>query len=250
MVLLTFNIVNNKSDFKKGHFLSDEELVNITVQNATSILRLLEFNNILATFFVEISLVEKIKPIIKKMISGGHELALYNQNATLPEIETAKKCGEELTGKMIRGIRQKDLLVSVEDLKRSGFTYISNIENADILFPLKRLKRSTEISLEHGIHLIPESISPYSQIPYNDFVFQVLPLKYYENMVLETIKNDDFVVVYLNTWQFTDVEKHGFDIPIYRRYNSGRKMENKLENFLVWINEENLAYSRMKDFIF
>lgn len=250
MVLLTFNIVNNKSDFKKGYFLSEEEMVNITIQNTASILRLLEFNNILATFFVEISLIETLQPTIKKMMSHGHELAFYNQKSTLSEIESAKKFAEDLTGKMIRGIRQKDISISVDDLKKLEFTYISNIENADILFPLKRLKRSTEISVQNGMNIIPESISPYSQIPYNDFVFQVLPLKYYENMVLETIKNDDFVIVYLNTWQLTDVEKHHFDIPWYRKHNSGRKMENKLENFLVWMNEENLAFSRMKDFIF
>ena len=250
MVLLTFNIVNNKSGFKKGHFLDEEELAKITVQNTTSILRLLEFNNILATFFVEISLIEKLQPVIKKKMSSGHELAFYNEKSTQLEIETAKKYAEELTGKMIRGIRQKDISVSVDDLKKLEFTYISNIENADILFPFKRLKRSTEISVQNGINIIPESISPYSQIPYNDFVFQVLPLKYYENMVLETIKNDDFVLVYLNSWQITDVEKFNFKTPFYRKYNSGRKMENKLEEFLLWMNEENLAFSRMKDFIF
>ena len=250
MVLLTFNIVNNKSGFKKGHFLDEEELAKITVQNTTSILRLLEFNNILATFFVEISLIEKLQPVIKKMMSSGHELAFYNEKSTQLEIETAKKYAEELTGKMIHGIRQKDISVSEKKKKKLEFTYISNIENADILFPFKRLKRSTEISVQNGINIIPESISPYSQIPYNDFVFQVLPLKYYENMVLETIKNDDFVLVYLNSWQITDVEKFNFKTPFYRKYNSGRKMENKLEEFLLWMNEENLAFSRMKDFIF
>ena len=69
-------------------------------------------------------------------------------------------------------------------------------------------------------------------------------------MVLETIKNDDFVLVYLNSWQITDVEKFNFKTPFHRKYNSGRKMENKLEEFLLWMNEENLAFSRMKDFIF
>ena len=123
MVLLTFNIVNNKSDFKKGHFLDEEELTKITVQNTTSILRLLEFNNILATFFIEISLVEKLQPLIKKIIGKGHELALYNENSTLLQIENSKKIAEEFIGKMVRGIRQKDISISVDDLKKLEFTY-------------------------------------------------------------------------------------------------------------------------------
>ncbi len=28
-------------------------------------------------------------------------------------------------------------------------------------------------------------------------------MKYYQNMVFETLKNDDFVLVYLDSWQFT-----------------------------------------------
>lgn len=250
MVLLTFNIINNKSDFEKDHFLNEEELLKITIQNTISILRILEFNHILATFFIEISLVEKLQPLIKNIASKGHELALYNENSTLEQIEIAKKSTEDLIGKMVRGIRQKDVSISIDHLKKLEFSYVSNIENANILFPFKRLERSTEILLHNGLNIIPESISPYSQIPYNDFVFQVLPLKYYENMVLETIKNDDFVVVYLNSWQFTDVKKFCFKTPFYRKYNSGRKMENKLEELILWINEEELAFSRMKDFIF
>lgn len=250
MILLTFNIINNNSDFKKGFGIEGAEILKITEQNTAAILRTLENHNILATFFIEISLLEKLNALVKKIIAKGHELAFYNENSALLEIDAAKRFVEECTGKNIRGIRQKDISISVEDLKNLEFTYISNIENADILFPFKRLKRSTQILQQNGVSLIPESISPYSQLPYNDFVFQVLPLQYYESMVLETMKNDDFVLIYLNTWQFTDFNKFKFEIPFYRKYNSGQKIENKLENFLKWINENEVAFSRMKDFIF
>ena len=176
MILLTFNIINNNSDFKKGFGIEGAEILKITEQNTAAILRTLENHNILATFFIEISLVEKLNALVKKIIAKGHELAFYNENSALLEIDAAKRFVEEFTGKNIRGIRQKDISISVEDLKNLEFTYISNIENADILFPFKRLKRSTQILQLNGVSLIPESISPYSQLPYNDFVFQVLPL--------------------------------------------------------------------------
>lgn len=250
MILLTCNIINNKSDFEKNYDLNDDEILKITDQNTLSILRTLENNNVLATFFVEVSLITKLTSLIKKIIGNGHEIAFYNENSSLPEIEAAKRSIEENIDKIIRGIRQKEVTLSTEELKKLEFTYISNIENADILFPFKRLQRSTQILQQSGVSVIPESISPYSQIPYNDFVFQGVPLQYYESMVLETIKNDDFVLVYLNTWQFTDFDKYKFKIPFYRKYNSGRKMSDKLNDFLQWANKEELAFSRIKDFIF
>ena len=250
MILLTFNIINHHRKFRKNQLMSDDEILKITENNVSSILRILENHHVLASFFIEISLVEKVKPLIKKIVSKGHEIALYNDHSEISEIETVKRNTEDFIEKIIRGIRQKDVTVSVNELKQMEFSYISNIENANILFPLKRLQRSTKIIEENGVSIIPESISPYSQIPYNDFVFQMVPLKFYQNMVTETLKNEDFILIYLNSWQFTDFEKYQFKIPFYRKYNSGRKMEDKLEHFLQWCNTNELACARMKDFIF
>ena len=250
MILLTFNIINHHRKFRKNELMSDDEILKITENNVSSILRILENHHVLVSFFIEISLVEKVKPLIKKIVSKGHEIALYNDNSEISEIETVKRNTEDFIEKIIRGIRQKDVTVSVNELKQMEFSYISNIENANILFPLKRLQRSTKIIEENGVSIIPESISPYSQIPYNDFVFQTVPLKFYQNMVNETLKNEDFILIYLNSWQFTDFEKFRFRIPFYRKYTSGRTMSDKLESFLKWLNENELACARVKDFVF
>lgn len=249
MILLTFNIISNKRNFKKNYSLTAEEILDITYENTCSILRILEIYNIRATFFVEVSIALHLKSLLKKIIGTGNEIGLYSENSTISEIAFAKNEIETFIQKKIRGIRQKEILISVDELKNLEFSYISNIENADILFPLKRLKRTTAIELQNGVNLLPESISPYSQLPYNDFVFQITPLQIYKSMILETIKNDDFVLIYLNSWQFTNFEKYRFEIPFYRKYNSGKKMEDKLENLLGWINDGDTAFSRIKDFI-
>jgi hypothetical protein len=250
MILLTFNVMNIESETRNGSQITDMERLEITIANTKSVLRILDIHEVKASFFIEISIVEKLKNLLKAISAQGHEIAFYNKNSSATQIEETKKSMEEFLDKQIRGIRQKEFKISENDLKLMGFNYISNIDHADILFPFKRLKRDSEISEENGISIVPESISPYSQLPYNDFVFQTLPMKYYQNMVFETLKKDDFVLVYLDVWQFTDVKKYQFKVPFYRRYNCGKKMEDKLEDFLAWINEKELATSRMKDYIF
>ncbi len=250
MILLTFNVVNIESENKKGFQMNAEERLEITESNTKSILRILDIYETKASFFIEISIVENLKNLIKAISAQGHEIAFYNKNSSASQIEAVKKTTEDFLEKQIRGIRQKEFKIGETDLKLMGFHYISNIDHADILFPFKRLKRDSAITEENGMSIVPESISPYSQLPYNDFVFQVLPMKYYQNMVFETLKNDDFVLVYLDSWQFTDLEKYQFRVPFYRRYNTGKKMEDKLEEFLTWINKNEMATSRMKDYIF
>lgn len=250
MILLTFNVVNIESENKKGFQMSAEERLEITESNVKSILRILDIYETKASFFIEISIVENLKNLIKAISAQGHEIAFYNKNSSASQIEAVKKITEDFLEKQIRGIRQKEFKIGETDLKLLGFHYISNIDYADILFPFKRLKRDSAITEENGMSIVPESISPYSQLPYNDFVFQILPMKYYQNMVFETLKNDDFVLIYLDSWQFTDLEKYQFRVPFYRRYNTGKKMEDKLEEFLTWINKNEMATSRMKDYIF
>ncbi|SDI22329.1 polysaccharide deacetylase family protein [Chryseobacterium jejuense] len=250
MILLTFNITNIEAGTKNGSQITSDERLKITEENTKAILRILDIHDTKASFFVEVSLTEKLQNLIKAISSKGHEIAFYNRDSNLEELENAKKNIQELLEKQIRGIRQKDVKIPQESLKLLEFNYVSNIDNANILFPFKRLKRDTEITEEDGLSIVPESISPYSQLPYNDFVFQILPMKYYQNMVLETLQNEEFVLIYLDAWQFTDFKKYRFDIPFYRSLFSGKKMEDKLDALLTFLNEKDMATSRMKDYIF
>lgn len=249
MILLTFNIVNNLPLKKDGSFCSREELNDVTEKNVSAILRILDLQQIRCTFFVEVSLVHPLQILLKKISSKGHEISLFNQNSSLEEIDEAKHFLQNFLEKDVRGIRQLTSSVDSEELKRLEFTYISDIENADILFPFKRLTKQTEILEKNGVSIVPESISPYFQLPYNDYIFQILPVGYYKNMVFETLKADEFVLIYLNTWQLTDVKKLNLKMPFYRKINAGRSMEDKLDSFLKWVNDKEVATSRMKDYI-
>lgn len=250
MILLTFNIANIEADAKKSHSISFEQRLKITEDNTKAILQTLEIHELKATFFIETPLFQPLKTLIKAISSKGHEVAFFNKNSSAASIDENKKFIEEVLEKQVRGIRQKEPTISLEEIKLLEFNYVSNIDNASILFPFKRLERNTEILEKNGLSIIPESISPYSQLPYNDFTFQIIPQKFYQNMVVETLKNEEFVVIYLNAWQFTDFSKHHFDLPFYRKINSGKSMEDKLTEFLSWINEEEHATSRMKDYLF
>lgn len=250
MILLTFNIVTIEAETKNGVRVSAEQRLKISEENTKAILRILDVHDVKASFFVEVSIAAQLPALLKSISYKGHEIAFYNDHSALQEVEEAKKYVQELLEKQVKGLRQKDCKLPPESLKMLEFGYISNIDHAEILFPFKRLKRDTAIRETDGLSIVPESISPYSQLPYNDFVFQLLPMKYYQNMVFETLKNDEFVLIYLNSWQFTDFNKHSFRVPLHRRMNSGKKMEDKLDALLTWINGKELATSRMKDYLF
>ncbi|WP_226064967.1 polysaccharide deacetylase family protein [Kaistella polysaccharea] len=249
MILLTFNIISEDFTYKKKEGINSADQLALTLTTTKAILRSLEQYEVLATFFIEISLLSQIENLLKQIRNEGHEIAFFHQNSSLDEIEIAKKRTEELLGKNVRGIRIEENIFPAEALKKLQFNYISVIDDQQISFPLKKLIRKAPFTEENGLTFIYQSISPYSQMPYNDFIFQLTPLIYYQNMVVETIKKDEFVLVNLNSWQFSDVKKLPFHLPFYRKYKVGKTMQDKLDRFLEWINLNQIATSRIKDFI-
>ena len=250
MILLSFNIIHPEISEKNVGLVSEEELLKVTSDGTLKILEILEKYMLQATFFVEISLVEKLPELLKIIVKKGHELSLLNKNSYQSEIEKAKLFAEELTGKRVRGLRQlPEKRVNSEMVKKLGFIYRSPLDYANIFFYKNTLEKKIAKE-ENGIMVIPESVSPYSRIPYNDFSFQLIPMFFYKNMINETLQKEDYVMVYLNSWQFLELNHSKFGLPLYRKYNLGKQMENKLERFLQFVEESEWAVTRIKDFFF
>ena len=106
MVLLTFNIIAPEIPVSYQKIVTEEELLKITIDGTQKILQILEKYQVHTTFFVEISLVEKLPELLKSIPTQAHDLGSLNKYSFQKEIKTAKDFLEELTGKTIRGMRQ------------------------------------------------------------------------------------------------------------------------------------------------
>lgn len=249
MILLSFNLVSDPLQYAPKKYFEAADSNKILKENTQKILKLLGRQEVLATFFVDITQLSALWDLLKDIRNQGHEIGLYHINSTFLEVETAKKNAQEILGKNIRGIRMRESAFSETELKDLQFNYAAIIGIQDIIFPFKKLIRKAPFTEGNGLTKIYESISPYAQIPYNEFTFQAVPLFYFQNMVRETMKNDDFVLINLNYWQFSESKILPFHLPFFKKYNLGKKMESKLNRFLLWVNENNIATSRVKDFI-
>lgn len=249
MVLLSFNITESHQFYKNKFQIKDQDLLKILDENARSILRTLENHEVSATFFFAENLIIHFRELIVEIYKQRHEIAIFQQSSNFPMLQKAQEKISEFIGKTAKGIRVFDG-GNFQNIKDLGFRYVSPIEKMKFTYLFRRLEKKTEVYTQDGVEVIPETISPYTQIPYNETVFQFVPMKYYQSMVLETLKNEEYVLVYLNMLQFTDFEKNNIKIPFYKKYNTGKKMEDRLEDFLNFINENDLATSLIKDYLF
>jgi len=250
VILLTFNISIPENNDKIKNKYSDNELILSIEKNIKIILLLLELHGFLATFFVEVSIANRVQKLLKTISLSGHEIALYNVNSDVETIAKTKQNLEEILEKPIRGMRQKSHRLPYSDIKKMEFIYVSNIEESTINFLWRKLTEKTEIYTENELTIVPESQSPYSQLPFNDYVLQMTPMKYYENMLLESLKREEYVMIYANAWQIYEKENLPFDLPFYKKMNLGRRFEDRLEDLFQFIDEQEIAVSRVKDYLF
>ena len=250
MILLTFNISIIEKSRGSNNKFSLPELISSIEENIKIILNLLELPEYKATFFVETTLVEPLQKLLKTISLSGHEIALYNVNSELETVAKTKQILEQILQKPIRGLRQKTQRFPYSEIKKMEFSYVSNIEESKIDFLWRKLTEKTEIYTENELTIVPESQSPYSQLPFNDYVLQVTPMKYYESMLLESLKSDEYVMVYANAWQLFSKDKVPFELPFYKKVNLGRNFEDRLEGLFQFMDEHEIAVSRMKDYLF
>lgn len=250
MVLLTFNISIPKINAADQQNLADDQLIASMEKNVKAILLLLEIHGYKATFFVEISIAEKLQKALKNIAFSSHEIAFYNVDSDAETVIKTKLKMEEILQKPIRGIRQKSHRLPYTEIKQGDFTYVSNIEDSTISFLWRKLTGNSEIHIEEELTIVPESQSPYSQLPFNDYVFQVTPMKYYENMLLESLQRKEYVMLYFNAWQFYSKDELPFELPFYKKINLGRSFEDRLEALFQFIDDHEIAVSRMKDYLF
>lgn len=250
MVLLTFNISILERSRENNHKFSQSELISSIEESTKIISNLLELHEYKATFFVEISIAEQVQKLLKSLSLSGHEIALYNVNSDAETVAKTKLNLEQILQKPIKGLRQKSHHLPYPEIKTMDFIYVSNIKESKIDFLWRKLTGKTEIYTENELTVVPESQSPYSQLPFNDYVLQVTPMKYYESMLLESLKSDEYVMIYINAWQFFSKDKLPFILPFYKKINLGRSFDDRLEDLFQFMDEHEIAVSRMKDYLF
>ena len=236
--------------YSENQNIDQEQLITTIEKKLGIILQKLELNGFLATFFIEISLVKLLEKQLKNIVYAGHEVAFFNADSDTETIEKTKIIAEQFLQKPIRGLRQKYHQIDYPEIKKMNFSYVSNIEESSINFLWRKLSSKTEIHYKNDLTIIPESQSPYSQLPFNDFVFQVTPMRYYESMITESLKSSEYVMIYTNIWQYMTAEELPYKLPFYKRLNIGTNTEKRLEKLLQYIDESEIAVSRMKDYLF
>ena len=254
MILLSFDIEEFDMPLEYGKEINFQDQIDISISGTNHILDILDKHRVKATFFSTVVLAQNAPEVIKRIISGGHELAshsYYHSTFKIEHLTTSKKALQEISGQEIAGFRMPRMKpVDENEVRKAGYLYNSSINPTWLPGRYNNLNRPRTKFKEAGIWQIPASVSPILRFPLFWLSFHNLPVKIYQWVAERTHKKDGYLNIYFHPWEFTELgDQERFGFPGYVSRNSGRKMIERMDQFIGALKLKNYSFSTLSEFI-
>ena len=254
MILLSFDIEEFDMPFEFGKTISFEDQIKISIEGTTIILDLLEKYQAKATFFSTVIFALNAPEIIKRIINDGHEIAshsYYHSDFKVEHLKESKDKLEEITNTKVLGFRMPRMQpVDEIEIFKAGYVYNSSLNPTYIPGRYNNFSKPRTYFKQDGVWQIPASVSPIIRFPLFWLSFHNLPLWIYKLLCKATIKKDKYLNLYFHPWEFTNLDnKERYGFPGYISKNSGKQMNDRLENLIIWMKKKNYNFHNTKDLI-
>lgn len=207
------------------------------------ILRILEETSVRATFFCTSNFVLNSTDLVRRIMSGGHEIASHGCDHWKPKIGDeilSKKILEDVLGIEVLGYRQPRMFpVAIKELAKCGYRYNASLNPTFIPSRYCHLNSSRIPWVENGVVQIPTSVSPYLRIPMFWLALHHFPQKIYYILIKRILKNDGAFNTYFHPWEFYPLEDYpDLKIPYIIRRRSGSGMELRLKQLITYLKNQ------------
>ena len=254
MILLSFDIEEFDMPIEYGKQILFDEQMNISIEGTKSILLLLDKYQLKATFFSTATFAIHAPQILKQIVQKGHEIAshtYYHSDFKVSHLLESKLKLEELTGQKVTGFRMPRMQpVDEHEIFKAGYIYNSSINPTYLPGRYNNFHVSRTYFMQDGVLQIPASVSPVFRFPLFWLSFHNLPLWLYQWLCKWTLKKDGYLNIYFHPWEFTDLNQpEKFNFPKYVSKNSGNKMSDRLELFIVWAIKNKFIFGTFTELI-
>ena len=235
VVLLSFDVEEFDLPREHGAEISLKEGVEVSTVGLRRIMEVLEKTGIRATFFCTGNYVKAKPELIKEIKQRGHEIACHGVDhfrSKTTDISESKKIIEKIVGDKVAGYRQPRMQkINYKELRRCGYRYDSSINPAFIPGRYNNFKTPRKPFEKEGILEIPTSVATGLRVPLFWLALHLLPVGLYVKFSKSALKKTGYFATYFHPWEFADLNGYKV-VPVYIKYNSGKKIANKLEKVI------------------
>lgn len=259
-LLLTFDV----EEFSLPRVLYNIHLgkkeLEISYEGLNNILKILDKNNIKATFFTT-AVFAKAYPTLIKIIAKKHEIALhaldhtddyskFSDEETYKKLKKAKQIIEKIISKKIYGFRAPAFHTpSNKILEKLNLKYDSSLNPIYLPGNYNNFFKKRKPYKENNLIEIPLSATPILRLPLFWIVFRNLGLLYAKICTSLCFLDQNHVMLLFHPWEFVDLNKLNLNIGKLIKRNTGEKLINLLDKYLKWCNKKQIKSSTVKEYL-
>src|SRR3989344_921069 len=228
-ILLTFDLEEFDLPLEYHEEISDKEQIGISRNGLKNLLKILNKQQVIATFFVTAKFALANKKLVKQL-SKKHEIALHGlmhsddyrhmkEDLALKRLSRGKKLVEKIIGKNVIGFRAAR-------------------------FHIKKIKLLPTIGIKYDSSLHPT----YIPGRYNNF-FTEREIHKHGKLIEVPISVTSLLMLLFHPWEFVDLNSSGFKLPAYIKRDTGRILSGKLDSYIRWAKRKCYKFSTVKNFL-
>lgn len=249
VVALSFDFEECDLPREHGVDFPIEEGMKLSAEGANAVLDVLEKHRVRATFFCTLNFAERAPEVMKRIVTGGHEVAAHGVDHfhQVPEDPFLCKEGLErlLPGVTVVGYRQPRMF-PVDDaaLAKAGYRYNSSLNPAFVPGRYMHLSTPRTRFEQNGLLQIPASVTPWIRFPLFWLSLHVLPEWLYRTFVKRTLRHDGFFMTYFHPWEFSSLSERAAELKVPRviRCNLGRPMVGRLDRLIAALKQSGAEF--------
>ena len=230
-----------------------QEQISVSRIGLQNILQILKKYDVKATFFSTVIFAEENEDLIKELLSYGHELASHTWfHSDFKEVHLAesKQKLEALFQTEVVGLRMPRMMpVSEKAVSDAGYFYNSSVNPTYLPGRYNNFKVSRKPFWQGKVLQFPASVSTIFRVPLFWLSFHNFPLWLYKSLSRLSLQSTGFLNVYFHPWEFNDISDPKYKLPGYTFKNTGKQMENRFEEFIVWAKNKNYKFDTIKNFL-
>jgi peptidoglycan/xylan/chitin deacetylase (PgdA/CDA1 family) len=253
MILLSFDIEEFDMPLEYNGEIPLEEQLAVSGKGLQNILKILNQNNIKATFFSTVVFAENNKDLVQKLLSEGHELAShtwFHSDFKEEHLAESREELERLFDTKVVGLRMPRMSpVSDDAVSAAGYFYNSSINPTYLPGRYNNFKVSRKPFWQKKVLQFPASVSTIFRVPLFWLSFHNFPLWIYKLLSKLSLSSTGFLNIYFHPWEFADISDPKYKLPGFTFKNTGGEMENRFDDFIKWAKKNNYQFSTTRDFL-
>lgn len=253
MILLSFDIEEFDMPLEYNGEIPFDEQIYVSRNGLQNILRILNENNIKATFFSTVVFAENNKDLIQKLLSEGHELAShtwFHSDFEEKHLAESRLELEKLFGTKVVGLRMPRMSpVSEDPVSDAGYFYNSSINPTYLPGRYNNFNVSRKPFWQKKVLQFPASVSTMFRVPLFWLSFHNFPLSIYKLLSKLSLSSTGFLNIYFHPWEFSDISDPKYKLPGFTFKNTGKEMETRFDDFIKWAKKNNYQFSTTRDFL-